>query len=143
MSRMHAKLDIIEFHVDSLMDDRYKKLHKYVAETEAKHNGMHANQSVFRNNKEEPFLFVFGQDKVIFKQFLMNKKCWFGPNGEFRVRPKDDGSGLMVSGLQSYEFGFGFPNFKQYKQQINSYRKGKHYYNGDATNLIHKSTKKE
>ena len=103
---------------------------------------MHAEQSIFREDKTKPFLICFGQDEVIFKQFLMNKKCWYGPNSEFWVRPKDDGSGIMISGFQLYEFGFGFPNFESNKQNINAYRKNKFYHDKEAAATIKKNHKK-
>eukprot|EP00957_Ditylum_brightwellii_P172113 13103624-Ditylum_brightwellii.AAC.1 len=40
-------------------------------------------------------LLSFGQDECIFKQYLMHKKAWQTKDGWFRIRPKDDGNGVM------------------------------------------------
>ena len=72
----------------------------------------------------------------------MNKKCWYGPNGEFKVQPKDKHSGIMISGLQSFKFGFGYPDFQKNKQEINSYQKGKIYHDKEAALKIKKTANK-
>jgi hypothetical protein len=42
-------------------------------------------------------LIVVGHNESSFKQFLMTKKAWTGPNGESNIVPKDDGFGVMIS----------------------------------------------
>jgi hypothetical protein len=64
-------------------------------------------------------LIVFGHDESIFKQFLMSKKAWTGPNGESNIVPKDDGLGVMISAFQSLEFGFGMPLTPDQLEEVN------------------------
>ena len=85
---------------------------------------------------------MFGQDKVIFKQFLLNKKCWYNKEGQFKCRPKDDGSGIMCSEYQSREYGFGFSEFQKWKQAVNTYRKGNSYHVATAALEVRKTSKK-
>ena len=102
----------VEFHVDSIRDESWTDFHTYVDKAEEKNGGLVANQSYFRKDKGKPVLISFGQDEVIFKQFLLNKKCWYNKDGQFKCRPKDDGSGIMWSEYQSREYGFGFSPFQ-------------------------------
>jgi len=59
-----------------------------------------------RMNEETPFggkrsvrhknglmLIMWGHDEAIFKQYLLTKKSWVGPNGEVGLIPKDEGMG--------------------------------------------------
>eukprot|EP00978_Attheya_sp_CCMP212_P024028 scaffold74802_cov56-Attheya_sp.AAC.1 len=94
---------------------------------EEKNGGMGVNQSYFRKDKTKAVTVCIGQDECIFKQFLVNKKAWFSKSGRFKLTPKDDGSGIMVSGLKSRELGFGFPEFETYTERINAYRHEKKY----------------
>lgn len=51
-------------------------------------------------------LIIISQDEAIFKQYLFRVKRW--QIGKTRAAmPKDDGAGVMISGFQSREFGFG------------------------------------
>jgi hypothetical protein len=43
-----------------------------------------------RDQSEKP-LIIFGQDKAIFKQYLLNLKHWIGRKGERPLVPKDEG----------------------------------------------------
>ena len=67
---------MVEFHVDSIADPQYEELHQLVHEAEVARNGLGCNQSVFREDKDRKILIGFGQDEVINKQFIMNKKAW-------------------------------------------------------------------
>ena len=69
----------------------------------------------------------------------MNKKCWYNKNGQFKCWPKDDGSGIMCSGYQSREYGFGLTLFQKHKDAVNTYRSGTHYNDEEAENTINKS----
>jgi hypothetical protein len=82
------------------------------------------NLSVKKHENERPLL-MFGQDKAIFKQFLLTKKSWCGPNGETVLVPKNEGQGLMISAFQSREFGFGFQINKEQLAEVNIVRRGK------------------
>jgi hypothetical protein len=54
---------------------------------------------------EKP-LIIFGHDECIYKQYLLIKKAWVLPSGEKQLVPKDEEQGIMISDLQSKEFGF-------------------------------------
>ncbi len=60
-----------------------------------------------RLHEQERLLLMFAHDEVVFKQYLLTKKAWSGPNGETVLVPKDDGQGVMISAFQSRELGFG------------------------------------
>jgi hypothetical protein len=134
--------EMIELHVDTIADDKFSDLHHLIERAEARNNGMGANQSYFRKDKEKKILLAIGQDECIFKQFLMMKKAWQNKNGRFRLRPKDDGRGIMVSAFQCREFGFGFPFFLVYKDKINAFRDGKSYVDISAAKNINGTEKK-
>ena len=84
---------MVEYHVDSanVFQERMNG---------TKYGG---DLSVQRNIHDKP-LIIFGHDECIFKQYLLTKKNWVGPNGELALVPKDDGQGVMISALQSREF---------------------------------------
>jgi len=128
--------EMIELHVDAIADEKFSDLHHLIERAEARNNGVGANQSYFRRDKGNKILLSIGQDECIFKQFLMMKKAWQNKNGRFRLRPKDDGRGIMVSAFQCREFGFGFPFFQLYKDQINAFRAGKSYVDTRAAKNI-------
>jgi hypothetical protein len=44
---------------------------------------------------------MFGHDEAIFKQYLLTKKSWYGPDGMSVLVPTDDGEGVMISACQS------------------------------------------
>ena len=67
---MESGLNMIVFHVDSLVDNEAKSLHKYVEAAMKQNKGMGANQSHFRKDKTRKVLIIFGKDECIFKQFL-------------------------------------------------------------------------
>eukprot|EP00978_Attheya_sp_CCMP212_P029890 scaffold107936_cov28-Attheya_sp.AAC.1 len=139
---MENGVKMIEFHVDSIVDNDAKSLHKYIEEATKRNKGMGANQSHFRKDKTRNVLIPFGQDECIFKQFLLRKKAWRSKSGKFKLTPKDDGSGIMVSALESRTFGFGFSEFSKWKEKINEYRKGKTYHDRDAADRVKKKTEK-
>jgi hypothetical protein len=68
-------------------------------------------------------LIAFGHDVSIFKQFLISSKTWIGPDGERNIAPKDDGLGVMISGFQSREFGFGVAVSDEQLKEVNEKRK--------------------
>ena len=72
-------------------------------------------------------MIIFGHDECIFKQFHVTKKAWTGPNGETVLIPKDDGQGVMISGFQSREFGYGLDLTDEQLKQVSEFRKGKKY----------------
>jgi hypothetical protein len=66
---------------------------------------------------------VFGHDESIFKQFLMPKKAWTGPNGESNIVPKDDGLGVMIAAFQSRKFSFVMPLTSDQLEEVNIMRR--------------------
>ena len=72
-------------------------------------------------------LICFGQDECIFKQFLFTGKAWTTPDGQKPIILKDEGLGLMISGIVSQEFGFGMKLSEEDLQKVNDYRRQKHY----------------
>jgi hypothetical protein len=50
---------------------------------------------------DEKPLFMFGQDKALFKQYLLSPRAWSGRNGKQPLLPKDKGQGVMLSVFQS------------------------------------------
>ena len=133
---------MVEFHVDSIADSQYEELHQLVHEAEVARNGLGCNQSVFREDKDRKILIGFGQDEVINKQFIMNKKAWHNSQGNFQCRPKDGGAGIMISGMQSRYYGFGFPDFDKHKDQLNKYREVKEYHGKAVSIKVYKTSKK-
>jgi hypothetical protein len=88
-------------------------------------------------------LIALGQDECIFKQFLCNGKAWHSKSGKFKLTPKDDGSGLMVSAFVSRPFGFGFPLFDQeLLEKVNKFREGKKYQDTLAALKVNKKEEK-
>ena len=67
----------------------------------------------------------------------MSKKAW-SVNGKFRIAPKDDGAGVMVSAFQSREFGFGMDISDEEYVNINRMRKGTMYHDKIAANNVYK-----
>jgi len=64
-------------------------------------------------------LISWGHDECIYKQLIMTKKHWVGPNGETAIIPKDEGLGIMISGLHLHEFGFGLQMTKEELKKVN------------------------
>jgi hypothetical protein len=85
----------------------------------------------------------FGHDEVIFNKNAFSSKCWHGPQGERPLVPKEDGTGVMVSGIQSREFGIGFPKLSADEvAKVNMARAGKHYTDEKAAMKVLGSTTK-
>ncbi len=72
-------------------------------------------------------LIILGHDKMIIKQYLLAKKGWTGQNGQVGFVPKDDGIGLMISAIQSREFGFGLELTQENINKVNEYHIRKKY----------------
>lgn len=77
----------IEFHIDTIFDLPF--IYPHLKSKEVK--GFLGNMSIFRNDKSAPPMIILGQDEVICKQYLINLKTLFGPNGEFKLAPKYEG----------------------------------------------------
>eukprot|EP00957_Ditylum_brightwellii_P210169 15364636-Ditylum_brightwellii.AAC.1 len=72
--------------------EREDELEKIIKQVCNDNCGLGANPSVFRKDETRNKLISLGQDK-----------------------PKDDGSSVMISDVQSQEFGFGFSEFPKWK----------------------------
>jgi len=88
---------MVEYHVDSCteLQERMNSETKF------------GENLSMRMNKEEKPLIMFGHNKAIFKQYLLTKKSWYGPDGISVLVPKGDGQGVMISAFQCRELGFG------------------------------------
>jgi hypothetical protein len=81
---------------------------------------------------EKP-LIIFKHDECIYKQYLLTKKVWMLPSGKWQLVPKNEGQGIMISALQSREFGFGLPLIEEQLKVVNEARVGEHYKDTEAT----------
>ena len=63
---------------------------------------------------------------------------------EFKIVPKDDGMGFIVSLLLSRDFGIGFQKFwnEKIRNKVNEHRKGKKYHDEDAAITARKCSEK-
>jgi hypothetical protein len=68
-----------------------------------------------------------GQDECIVKQYLVTAKGWLGPEGEKPITPKDEGAGVMISAMQSREFGYGMELSAEQLSRVNQARPGQKY----------------
>jgi hypothetical protein len=114
--------EMVEYHVDSCTEFQ-ERMH-----SETKFGG---NLSVRMNREEKPLL-MFGHDEAIFKQYLLTKKSWYGPDGISVLVPKDDGQGVMISAFQSRELGFGVKLNQEQLDEIKFIRRGKKYVDEEA-----------
>ena len=72
-------------------------------------------------------IILIGHDEAIIKQFILSKKSWYGPNGEAALLRKEEGLGIMLSGLMSREFGWGFPMSPEQLAMVNQKRLNENY----------------
>jgi len=114
--------EMVEYHVDSCKEFQERM------NSETKFCG----KLSVRMNKEEKPLIMFGHNKAIFKQYLLTKKSWYGPDGISVLVPKDDGQGVMISAFQSRELGFGVKLNQELLDEINFIRRGKKYVDEEA-----------
>ncbi len=75
---------------------------------------------------EKPII-CFGHDESIYKQLLLTKKTWIGPDGETNIVLKDNSLGLMISTFQSREFGFGLLVTDEQLKEVNEKWKHEKY----------------
>ena len=75
----------------------------------------------------------FGQGESTFSSHAMNENCW-QVDGVKPERSKGEGTGEMVSAMQSFAFGFGLTITKLQFEQINALRKGEFYKDEEAAN---------
>jgi hypothetical protein len=109
--------EMVEFHVDTcrtFMDQMNKE------------TTFGGNLSVRMLPCERPVI-VMGQDECIVKQYSFTRKEWIGPEGEQAITPKDDGLGVMISAMQSREFGYGMLLTPDQLCCVNAARLGQKY----------------
>jgi hypothetical protein len=112
-----TNLEMVELHMDA-----HPSFHeKMNATTE-----FGGNLSVRMPPNNKP-LICFGQDACNFKQYMFTGKAWTMPDGQKPIIPKDEGLGVMVSGIVSREFGFGLKVSHEDLQKVNEYRANKSY----------------
>ena len=77
-----------------------------------------------RRDQSKKMMVKIGHGEAIVKQFTLSKKSWYGPNGEAALLPKEEGLGIMLSGLMSREFDWGFLMSPEQLQMVNQASKG-------------------
>ena len=68
-------------------------------------------------------LIMLGQDEVIFKQFIAPPMEWRGKDGKGPMIQKDDGLGLMGSGFNCRELGYGYQLSEEQLTKVNEFRR--------------------
>ena len=86
---------------------------------------------------------MVGQDKCIYKQYLLVKKQWYLPDGATKVTPKDEGHGIMLSSFILQEFGYRFELTPEHLNKVNEYRRMKKYKDEGAAMEVFKMIEKE
>ncbi len=92
-----------------------------------------------RKDPNSKIIISLGHDESIFNMFSFTKSCWNGCDGEQPIVPKDNGTGIMYSCIQSREFGFGFRRLTEDElERVNSARRGrdKFYQDTDAAKVV-------
>ena len=85
---------------------------------------------------------MIGQDKCIFKQYLLVKKQWVLPDGTTAGNPKEEDMGIMLSSFCSRDFGYGFKLSVEQLAIVNQYRDGKDYIDEESALEVLKSKQK-
>ena len=80
---------------------------------------------------------ILGQDEVIMKQFLLSLFYWTLPDGSRPLVPKDEGSGVMVSGFTCRELGFGYKVSDEILDIVNTLRENQKYSDEEAAYTIY------
>lgn len=124
---------MIELHVDD-----HECLQEYANEKYKKFGG---NLSVRMSGKP---IIIIGQDESVYNQFAFGSKQWVGQKGERAFLPKSDGMGVMVSAMQSREFGWGMVLTADQLKDINAKRaRDIEYYDKEASKDVLGTTKKK
>ena len=106
-------------------------------------NGHHSFQTAFDHLPYGGFLsvrkpvnkkkaMIFGQDKVIMNQFLLSLFNWTLPDRSRPLVPKDEGSGVMISGFTCRELGFGYKVSDDVLDIVNTLRENQKYSDEEA-----------
>ena len=106
---------VVEYHVDTCEHFARQK------NRETEYGGKLSTWFPSANNKP---LIIFGHDKCTFKQYLLMKKTWIGPNGKNVMVPNNESQGIMLGVLQSHESSFGLELNPEELATVNNERKG-------------------
>ncbi len=89
--------------------------------------------SSIRRDTTKPIVNFVGQDKAIFKQFLVSlSKMWTGPKYERPLLPKDEGAGVMISSFICREYGLIQELDPCTLDSVNEIRQGTRYADEEA-----------
>ena len=84
-----------------------------------------------------------GQDESVLGQNNENEFAWFGTNGEFVMRPKNDGTGGHMSGFTSGSLGWRPHLSAAVIEEVKKKREGEEYFSKDDALGAFGSTKKD
>ena len=66
-------------------------------------------------------LVIFCQDECIYQSSQLNENVWY-VDRKTKMRKKETGTGIMVSGFTWYKFGFGMDMTNKQLQIVNTWR---------------------
>ena len=130
----HDGTPMIELHVDVHQD-----LQEYA---NAKYGEYGGNTSVRKPDDVKPMI-LFGQDEAVYSQFTFGCKQWVTGSGVRSILPKSEGAGLMLSAVQSREFGFGIEFTEEMLSQVNQKRLNETYIDEVAAMDVYGTKKKK
>jgi len=137
----NANYDCVEFHVD-LDFDFFKGMwsHKgaVVPDEYQRYNGCRSVRWPAPNK----LLCVLGQDESVFKANKFSYRVW-QETGNNKLRPKGEGTGVMVSGYVSAFVGWNRELTPAELEGINLTRRGKTYMDEDAAMQVHNQIAKQ
>jgi len=128
-----------EFH-----DEKNRKMREYHMDIHEKFANMKLTKSV-RSSQLRPTIIV-GQDESVFKQHSFSRQCWFGPNGETELLPKNEGYSQMISAFVSRSFGVGLKLTEEELLRVNERRRSEkwgQYVETKAAIEVYGSTQKK
>jgi hypothetical protein len=126
-----ADADSVEFHVD--LDGNFFR-DMYLSEPEDEYKRFNGLRSV--RYPEGRLVLHIGQDESVFKANAFSYRVW-QETANKQLRPKGDGTGVMVSAFVSRAFGFN-PEISQADlEAINAKRLNTHYADLDAAEALH------
>ena len=128
------------------VNDENKKVREYHIDTHKKLNESPLTLSVQRRASQLRPTIIIGQDESVFKQYSFSQRCWFSPNGETKLLPKNEGYSQMISAFVSRSFGIGLKLTEEELLKVNERRRSEkwvHYMEKSAAMEIYGSTKKK
>ena len=104
----------------SFVMKKNRKMREYHMDVHEKFTNMKLTKSV-RSSQLRPTI-IAGQDESVFKQHSFSRQCWFGPNGETELLPKNEGYSQMISAFVSRSFGVGLKLHEEELLKVNKRR---------------------